>query len=44
MAKGLGVAINVLIQLMNDHVLLMEKIPFGMIDHIQISNTMMSLI
>jgi competence protein ComEC len=44
MAKGLGVAINALIQLMNDHVLLMEKIPFGMIDHIQISNTMMSLI
>ena len=41
MAKGLGMAINALIQLMNDHVLLMEKIPFGMIDHIQINNTMM---
>ena len=43
-ATGLGVAINSLIQLMNEHVLLMGNIPFGMIDQIQISNTMMLLV
>lgn len=42
-ASGLGAVINTLIQLMNDHVLLMGNIPFGMIDQIQISNTMMFL-
>lgn len=44
MATGLGTAINMLIQLMNDYVLLMGNIPFGMIDQMQISNLMMSLI
>jgi competence protein ComEC len=44
MATGLGKAINILIQLMNDHVLLMGNIPFGMIDEIHISNMMISLI
>jgi competence protein ComEC len=43
-ATGLGTAINTLIQLMNEHVLLMGNIPFGMIDQIQISNTMMFLV
>jgi competence protein ComEC len=43
-ATGLGEAINILIQLMNDHVLLMGKIPFGMIDQLHVSNTMMFLI
>jgi competence protein ComEC len=40
-AAGLGAVINTLIQLMNEHVLLMGNIPFGMIDQIQISNAMM---
>ena len=40
-AAGLGAVINTLIQLMNEHVLLMGNIPFGMIDKIQISNAMM---
>ena len=44
MATGLGAAINKLIQVMNDHVLLMGNIPFGMIDQIHISNTMMLLV
>lgn len=44
MSTGLGAAINMLIQLMNDHVLLMGNIPFGMMDQIQISNTMMLLV
>ena len=43
-ATGLGTVINTLIQLMNEHVLLMGNIPFGMIDQIQISNTMMFLV
>ena len=43
-ATGLGSAINILIQLMNDHVLLMGNIPFGMIDQLQVSNTMLLLI
>jgi competence protein ComEC len=43
-ATGLGAAINILIQLMNDHVLLMGNIPFGMIDQLHVSNTMMFLI
>jgi len=43
-ASGLGSAINGLIQLMNDYVLLMGKIPFGMIEQLQISHTMMLLI
>ena len=43
-ATGLGIAINTLIQLMNEYVLLMGNIPFGMIDQIQISNTMMLLV
>ena len=44
MAIELGKVINTLIQLMNDHVLLMGNIPFGMIDQLQISNTMISLV
>ena len=44
MATGLGKAVNILIQLMNDHVLLMGNIPFGMIDEVHISNMMMILI
>ena len=43
MATGLGSAINGLIQLMNDYVLLMGKIPFGMIDQLDISNSMLLL-
>jgi competence protein ComEC len=43
-ATGLGAAINILIQLMNDHVLLMGNIPFGMIDQLHVSNAMMFLI
>lgn len=44
MATGMGMVIEMLIQLMNQYVLLMGKIPFGMIDQIQISNMMISLI
>jgi len=44
MATGLGTAINMLIQLMNDFVLLMGNIPFGMINQLHVSNTMMLLI
>lgn len=44
MATGLGSSINGLIQLMNAYVLLMGKIPFGMINQLDISNTMMLLI
>jgi len=43
-ATGLDAAINILIQLMNDHVLLMGNIPFGMIDQLHVSNTMIFLI
>lgn len=43
-ATGLGIVINTLIQLMNEHVLLMGNIPFGMIDQIQISNTLMPFV
>lgn len=44
MATGLGTAINVLIQLMNNYVLVMGNIPFGMIDQMHISNWMITLI
>ena len=44
MATGLGSIINALIQLMNDYVVLMGKIPFGMIDQIDLSNTMLLLL
>lgn len=44
MAIELGKVINTLIQLMNDHVLLMGNIPFGMIDQLHVSNAMMFLI
>ena len=44
MATGFGKAINMMIQLMNDYVLLMGNIPFGMIDKMNISNIVMSLI
>jgi len=44
MATGLGTAINMLIQLMNDYVLLMGNIPFGMINQLHVSNTMVVMI
>jgi competence protein ComEC len=44
MTTGLGTTINILIQLMNDFVLLMGNIPFGMINQLHVSNTMMLMI
>jgi competence protein ComEC len=44
MANGWGTAINALIHLMNDYVLMMGKIPFGMIERIELSNTMLLLL
>jgi len=44
MATGLGTAINMLIQWMNEYVLLMGNIPFGMIDEMDTSNAMLLLI
>jgi competence protein ComEC len=44
MATRLGSVTNGLIQLMNDYVLLMGKIPFGMIEQIHVSNMMIILI